>query len=54
VHGEVVDRDAAGFGDILGTRAGLRVEKSGNVTDLHASPYDLHDAIAAETEAITG
>src|SRR5438034_10308250 len=33
VHGEVVDRGTASFGNIFGTRAGLRVEKGSDVAD---------------------
>ena len=33
MHGEVVDGGAAGFGDIFGARAGLVVEKGGDVAD---------------------
>src|SRR5437773_12233528 len=33
MHGEIVGRGAAGFRDVFRARAGLGVEKSGNVTD---------------------
>src|SRR5207244_13277348 len=33
VHGEVVDRGTASFGNIFGPRAGLRVEKGSDVAD---------------------
>ena len=35
VHGEVVDRGAAEFGDVLGARAGLPIEESRRVADLN-------------------
>ncbi len=47
VHGEVVDGGAAGFGDVLGTGAGLGVEEGGGVADFDAYfGANLDDTVA--------
>ena len=47
MHGEIVDGGAAGFGDILGARTRLPIEKGGGVADLDALfCANLHDAMA--------
>ena len=46
MHGEIVDRGAARFGDILRPRAWLPIEKGGDVTDLDALfPSQFDDAV---------
>ena len=47
MHGEVVDGNAAGFGDVFGAGAWLVVEESGDVSDIRGLfPAEFDDAVA--------
>jgi len=55
VHGEVVNGSAAGFGDILGATARLRVKEGSDVADLDALlPSHFDDAMARRNRGDNG